>query len=173
MCVASEECRGQCGSGVYGARHPAKGVAIDCLFPRRLFLVGGATQHAHVHPVMRLLTCSHIYVCTHLLAIVSILIFSSASFATHQENRLLHWTVEHPDDIARSNFLRGDHAHFFTNLDRVSSQQELYAALKNRLIFAPALLGKKLLGINVGDVLQFFLGANPYYTILLTKSVPQ
>lgn len=38
-----------------------------------------------------------------------------------QENRLLHWTVEHPDDIARSNFLRGDHAHFFTNLDRVRS----------------------------------------------------
>lgn len=38
----------------------------------------------------------------------------------HQENRLIHWTVEHPDDIARSNFLRGDHAHFFTNLDRVS-----------------------------------------------------
>ena len=36
-----------------------------------------------------------------------------------QENRLLHWTVTHPDDIARSNFLRGDHAHFFTNLDQV------------------------------------------------------
>eukprot|EP00752_Nemacystus_decipiens_P014162 g12593.t1 len=35
-----------------------------------------------------------------------------------KENRLLHWTVTHPDDIARSNFLRGDHAHFFTNLDQ-------------------------------------------------------
>ncbi|CAM9413957.1 unnamed protein product [Ascophyllum nodosum] len=35
-----------------------------------------------------------------------------------KENRLLHWTVEHPTDIARSSFLRGDHAHFFTNLDR-------------------------------------------------------
>lgn len=38
-----------------------------------------------------------------------------------KENRLLQWTVEHPDDIARSNFLRGEHAHFFTNLDRVST----------------------------------------------------
>ncbi|CBJ28852.1 conserved unknown protein [Ectocarpus siliculosus] len=35
-----------------------------------------------------------------------------------KENRLLHWVVTHPDDIARSNFLRGDHAHFFTNLDK-------------------------------------------------------
>ena len=40
---------------------------------------------------------------------------------TPQENRLLHWTVTHRDDIARSNFLRGDHAHFFTNLDQVST----------------------------------------------------
>ncbi|CAN0009051.1 unnamed protein product, partial [Choristocarpus tenellus] len=35
-----------------------------------------------------------------------------------KENRLLHWVVEHPDDIARANFLMGDHAHFFTNLDK-------------------------------------------------------
>ncbi|CAM9118472.1 unnamed protein product, partial [Scytosiphon promiscuus] len=35
-----------------------------------------------------------------------------------KENRLLHWIVTHPDDIARSNFLKGDHAHFFTNLDK-------------------------------------------------------
>ncbi|CAN0508128.1 unnamed protein product, partial [Ectocarpus sp. 12 AP-2014] len=34
------------------------------------------------------------------------------------ENRLLQWTVTHPDDIARSNFLHGSHAHFFTNLDK-------------------------------------------------------
>ncbi|CAN0487385.1 unnamed protein product, partial [Ectocarpus sp. 12 AP-2014] len=35
-----------------------------------------------------------------------------------KENRLLHWTVMHPEDIARSNFLQGAHAHFFTNLDK-------------------------------------------------------
>lgn len=82
------------------------------------------------------------HLCIHPLArLVSILIVSPL-FATRQENRLLHWTVEHPDDIARSNFLRGDHAHFFTNLDRVSSQEKLHAALKNRLTLAPALLGE-------------------------------
>ncbi|CAN0157816.1 unnamed protein product, partial [Ectocarpus fasciculatus] len=35
-----------------------------------------------------------------------------------KENRLLQWTVMHPEDIARSNFLQGAHAHFFTNLDK-------------------------------------------------------
>ncbi|CAM9332095.1 unnamed protein product, partial [Phaeothamnion confervicola] len=35
-----------------------------------------------------------------------------------KENRLLQWCVTHPDDIARANFLVGEHAHFFTNLDK-------------------------------------------------------
>ncbi|CAM9444220.1 unnamed protein product, partial [Ectocarpus sp. 12 AP-2014] len=35
-----------------------------------------------------------------------------------KENRLLQWVVMHPEDIARSNFLQGVHAHFFTNMDK-------------------------------------------------------
>ncbi|CBJ31449.1 conserved unknown protein [Ectocarpus siliculosus] len=35
-----------------------------------------------------------------------------------KENRLLQWVVMHPEDIARSNFLQGAHAHFFTNMDK-------------------------------------------------------
>ena len=88
-----------------------------CFVRYRVSPLGGATQHARVHSI----TWS--FMRPHLLARrASILFF--VSFVTHQENRLLHWIVEHPDDIARSNFLRGDHAHFFTNLDRVSSPQE-------------------------------------------------
>ncbi|CAM9677124.1 unnamed protein product, partial [Hapterophycus canaliculatus] len=45
-------------------------------------------------------------------------LFSTSLARFPQENRLLHWIVTHPDDIARSNFLKGDHAHFFTNLDK-------------------------------------------------------
>ncbi|CAB1119130.1 unnamed protein product [Ectocarpus sp. CCAP 1310/34] len=36
-----------------------------------------------------------------------------------KENRLLQWAVMHPEDIARSNFGQGAHAHFFTNMGKV------------------------------------------------------
>ncbi|CAM9623169.1 unnamed protein product, partial [Discosporangium mesarthrocarpum] len=57
-----------------------------------------------------------------------------ASSMGFKENRFLHWVVEHPDDIARANFLRGDHAHFFTNLDKydLSELRALAACLPER-----------------------------------------
>lgn len=148
--------RRECGS-------PCQICGEGFLFRYRLSLVGSAT---HSTPSSTLqwcrLTCSH--VCTYFGYHDVILFFCFCfAFATYQENRLLHWTVEHPDDIARSNFLRGDHAHFFTNLDRVSSQQEAMPAL-NRLRFAPTLSWTNYLELVWDTFLQLLLGVDPYTT---------
>jgi hypothetical protein len=48
---------------------------------------------------------------------------AKAGFYTHElvaeikSNKLLHWIVMHPDDIAKSNFLTGEHRQYFVNME--------------------------------------------------------